>query len=177
LGKRSADAGWYGAPLFSPQETAVVWQADPSVLRLTRLPGGSIDLATQLPSEPVVRFSPDDRFVLLHEADSDRVLPLGSGAALTLGRHLQPLSVIDWAGRPVESVWLGDGSRLLFREGTPSSSGTRVLTVDPNSGVVKHVADGDSGSQWVQLADNPELLIIDRSASLGQPQGLYQLTP
>ncbi|MHB8876918.1 MAG: carboxypeptidase regulatory-like domain-containing protein, partial [Myxococcaceae bacterium] len=62
LGKRSAGGGgYYPTPFYSPHELAGVWQADPTVLQLTKFAGLTTELATRLPNRRVAYFSPDDK--------------------------------------------------------------------------------------------------------------------
>ncbi|MHB8874997.1 MAG: hypothetical protein ACYC8T_15035, partial [Myxococcaceae bacterium] len=157
---------------YSPHELAGVWQADPTVLQLTKFAGLTTELATRLPNRRVAYYSPDDKYLLVEENDSDRVLNVGTGNPLVLNRNPLALNVID-AGMYTQTLWLGDGSRLLFREG---NTGTRLLTVHPESGVTQHLADYESGMTFVQLPGSPQLVVID-SSTTGQPPGIYQLNP
>jgi WD40 repeat protein len=181
LGKR-ATAGTqpeYAYAEFAPQETAVVWQADPpTVLRVTKFGGLSTDLAAKLPARFVTYFSPNDKYLLMDENDSDRVFNVDTGNPLVLGRNLTPLSVRRYnTGGGLgtyDTFWLADSAKLLFREGL---GGSRILTANPETGELKHIADYETaGITFIQLADSPQLLVIDTS-STGQPPGIYQLNP
>ncbi|MFZ5468909.1 MAG: carboxypeptidase regulatory-like domain-containing protein [Myxococcota bacterium] len=158
----------YGAPNFSPQESAALWRVDGTLnWRISQLGGATTNLSTTMTSW---QFSANDKYLFADEPDDDVLVNVNTSATTKLGRNAYPL--YSYAGS-TNTYFVGDGSRAVVRES--ASSGVPLLGVDPDSGAARHVDDYD-GDQYLVLSESRKVLVIDRSVR-AQPQGIYELTP